>query len=119
MTNEQLRQFAIACGWSHIVITQPHDTFSITGYSGFKPAPAVADGTLCPLPDFLHSKDAVIEALEWFCEKRGFIWLMKKTATGYDVWFRELSTGDEHEGAHQRSLNEAIILAVLATKGQS
>lgn len=113
ITQEQMRKFAEAVGWQYDPDTETwHDPECTRWKEGM---PCLLD--CCDedgLPDFLHSKDAVIEALEWFCETSGFIWNMKSCAIkNIDCWLKSLATGKEVAVGFGPTLNAAIILAVL------
>lgn len=111
---EQLRQFAEAVGWTHF---QSYGNGG--GFWHRDGCTKRARNSFCEcrghwtLPDFLHSLDAAIEALEWFCERHD-----------YYAHFRIrpnhcfIQHGDEYptcvgSSDYTATLNEAIILAVL------
>lgn len=70
---------------------------------------------LRPLPDFLHSRDAVMEALEMWCGKKGKAIQYSITKYGKCSWHPQPYRVELRDDSHGvgRTLNEAIIAAVL------
>lgn len=103
---EQLRKFAEACGY--IVLDDGSFTTRSASLSGM-------------LSDFLTSKDAVIEALDYFCEKTD--WKITEIKLRKDLnkgafrkfqWHVELFMPSSERQCYGESLNEAIIECILS-----
>ena len=100
---EQVREFALACGWTE---HQPTEIFEYcwVDHHGAK---------YIYLPDFLTSKDAVIEALEYFCTRNELLYEIRQARDGYWVDLDKYA-GSRLGAVKGETLNIAIILAVLS-----
>lgn len=118
MTPEEIIEFAKAVGWTEVAQC-PSCEDSLRGI-----APNMKGRH--HLPKFLTSKAAVIEGLEWFCEKQpspepntnAWYWRIE-TVYGREAYFCEIREGRKKRGeAEGETLNIAIMNAVLAASNQ-
>lgn len=101
MNPEDVKRFALLCGWKEV------------GSRIHSPA-CQRDEENCggKLPDFLQSKDAVIEALERFMKGKGYSLHCTDHSDG-TLWYTAQIESKFFAEPSCRTLNEAIIRAVL------
>ena len=111
LTVDQLKAFAEACGY----VCLGGRWFRHSG-----PLPLEPPFLSGELPDFLNNKDALFEALKWFCGKWQLRWEVNQTRNDNVICILTAfdDAGDEDERANEigETINIAIINAVLAAK---
>lgn len=109
INSKQLKSFAEACGWK--CEDPPHTDYPLNMQLFHNPNTAEKQ----TLPDFFHSKDAVIEALEYFCEKRKVWFQIHQTAKRQFIVSLSNTVDEIAANPTAAPFNEAIIIAVLST----
>lgn len=114
ISGEMLREFAVACGWTSFQSYGNGGGFwHRDGCTKRARNSSCGCGGHFTLPNFLHSKDAVIEALEWFVEHRFKDAERRYQAVRLPNGQHGIQLGWSYHG-EDKTLNAAIILAVLA-----